>query len=124
MKNALLIFLMLVLPWQAIAAMESNFAHLLDSAKVIVIKHIVDDANHALYHHDGGANGDGSHGDNSQKSAQNLADYDHHCNMTVLLTASNKPGVALASGIPPAVWPDIFANRTIIPLLRPPRTPA
>ena len=130
MKKALLIFLLLLLPWQAIAATERNLAHVLGSGSghgpEFVIKHIAEHAGHVLHHHDDDSDADdgNTHVDNSQKSVQHLADYERSCSMNILLPALNELSVAAVTRFPPAFWPDTFSNRTIIPLLRPPRLPA
>ena len=136
MKKALLIFLMLLLPWQAFAAMERNVAHFSGNGGVhgpaFVVKHMAEHAEHVLHHHDDDSNdGDGgddvagaTHVDNSQKSVQHLADYDHAGSMHVLLPTVSAPGLVAIAHIPPVFWRDPFRTRSILPLLRPPQLPA
>ena len=136
MKKTFLIFLMLVLPWQAIAAMERNFDHLsggggMHGSKAL-IKHMVEHAEHVLHHHDEDGDGDdggtdangGTHVDNSQKSVHHLADYDQAGSMHLLLPALGVPFSATITRFPPAFWRDPFRTRSVVPLLRPPRLPA
>lgn len=139
MKKAFLIFLMLVLPWQAIAAMERNFDHLAGGGGThgskALIEHMVEHAEHVLHHHDedgedgaGGAGGadanGGTHVDNSQKSVHHLADYDQAGSMHLLLPALGAPLSLAVTRSPPAFWRDPFRTRSVVPLLRPPRLPA
>ena len=134
MKKAILIFLLMLLPWQAIAATERNFAHVLGSGMSrdlgFVVKHIAEHADHVLHHHDDDADEDGDDGDNdahvdeSMKSIQHLADYDQAGSLNVLFFVPNQPDGALVSPSPSGIWSDTFSDRTTIPLLRPPRTPA
>lgn len=130
MIKAFLIFLMLVLPWQAIAAMERNLEHLSGSDSVhgskFVIKHMVEHAEHVLHHHDDDGDDDdaGTHVDNSQESLHHLADYDHAGSLNLFLPALSAPFLAATTRFPPAFWRDQFRTRSVLPLLRPPRLPA
>jgi hypothetical protein len=129
MKKVLLILIMLVLPWQAIAAAERNLTHVLGSGSghepKFVIKHIAEHADHVLHHHDDDededANDSTTHIDSSQKSFQHLADFEQGCSMNMLLPALHEPGLPVVERIAPAFRPDVFSDRTTIPLLRPPR---
>lgn len=128
MKNVVLILLMLVLPLQAIAAAERNFAHVLSSGSGhgldFVVKHLAEHADHVLHHHDDDdddADDGAPHVDNSQKSLQHLADYEQGCGMQILLPALNQPCLPVAARVAPLFRPDLFSNRTTMPLLRPPR---
>ena len=125
MKKALLIFLMLVLPWQAIAAMERNLAHMGGGSghgSEFVVKHMAEHAEHVLHHHDD--DGGATHVDDSQKSAQHLADYEQAGSLNILLPFLNAPVLAAIPHFPPAFWRDPFHTRSVLPLLRPPRLPA
>jgi len=132
MKKALLILLVMLLPWQAIAAAERNLVHVMSSGSAhgleFVAKHMAEHDAHVLHHHDDDENDDGvnssSHEDNSQKSAQHLADYEHGCTLHILIPACNKLPLAETPSTPPRFAIDTLSNRTTIPLLRPPRTPA
>lgn len=125
-----MIFLLMVLPWQAIAAAERNFTHILGNGKShdpeFVIKHIAEHANHVLHHHDDDADedDDDTHVDDSLKSVQHLADYDQAGSLNVLFFVPRQPDGAFVSPTPSVTWSDSFSDRTTIPLLRPPRTPA
>ena len=130
MKKALLIFLMLLLPWQAFAAMERNFAHFSGNDGVhgpaFVAKHMVEHIEHVLHHHDDdGDDADAAtHVDDSQKSVQHLADFEHAGSMHILLPTVSAPGLVATARIPPVCWHDPFRTRRILPLLRPPHLPA
>jgi hypothetical protein len=130
MKKAFLIFLMLVLPWQAIAAMERNLGHVLGNGSGhksgFVIKHMVEHAEHVLHHHDDddGDDDGATHVDNSHKSAQHLADYEQAGSMNILLPSLSAPVSFAVARFTPAFWCDPFRTRSILPLLRPPRLPA
>ena len=152
MKKALLIFLMLVLPLQAFAAMERSLAHMASGnghGAQFVAKHMAKHAAHVLHHHDdeaaddhrnGNVNGnvnvdakvsvdvDGddsaTHVDDSQKSVQHLADYDQAGGLNILLPFLNAAVLAAVPHFPPAFLRDSFHTRSVLPLLRPPRLPA
>ncbi|MBC3911522.1 hypothetical protein [Undibacterium umbellatum] len=129
MKKALLIFLMMILPWQAIAATERNVTHVLGSGKShdmeFVIKHIAEHADHVLHHHDDDADeDDDTNVDDSLKSVEHLADYDQAGSLNVLFFVPVQAADALVSPTPAVLWSDTFSDRTTIPLLRPPRTSA
>ena len=129
MKKALLIFLMLLLPLQAFAAMERNVAHFSKNGGVhgpaFVVKHMVEHAEQVLHHHDDDDDAAGAtHVDNSQKSVQHLVDYEHAGSMHILLPTVSAPGLVAIARIPPTFWRDLFRTRSILPLLRPPQLPA
>ena len=133
MKKALLIFLMLLLPWQAFAAMERNVAHFSGNGGVhglmFVVKHMAEHAEQVLHHHDDdGDDGDdaagATHVDNSQKSVQHLADYDHASSMHILLSTVSAPGLVAIARTSRTFWRDPCRTRSILPLLRPPQLPA
>lgn len=129
MKKAILIFMMMLLPWQAIAAMDRNFTHILGSGKnqnpQLVLKHMAEHADHVLHHHDDdGDDDDDMHVDNSMKSAQHLADYDQAGSLNILFFVPDLPGTTPVPFTHSVIWSDNYANRATIPLLRPPRTPA
>ena len=133
MKKALLIFLMLVLPWQSLAAMERTLAHITGGSghgANFVAKHMAEHADHVLHHHDDDAAdgadniGSSTHTDNSAKSMQHLADHEHAGSMYILLPNLSLPGPVAIERIPPQFWRDPFRTRSTLPLLRPPRLPA
>ena len=126
--------LMFVLPWQAFAATERHFAHVVGSLgqnTADLAKHVADHARQQLHHHDDGKNeqnGDDEqftsgavHHDDSQKSVQHLADFEHACSVNFLFQKSQHLSLAVIQNIPLVVSTDNFSNRTTIPLLRPPR---
>lgn len=121
MKNALLILLLLILPWQAITAAERNFAHVIGSGQgeARFVKHFTEHAEQVLHHHDD-ADGD-SHEDDTQESSRHLADVDHGFSLNVLLPAAHAIASLPSSGSAPVIRPKTFSNRTTVPPLRPPR---
>lgn len=138
MKKALLIFLMLVLPWQSLAAMERTLAHITGGSghgANFVAKHLAEHAEHVLHHHDDNADDandaddannavSSTHADNSAKSVQHLADHEHAGSLHILLPNLSLPGLIAIERIAPDFWRDPFRTRSILPLLRPPRLPA
>nr|WP_315255877.1 hypothetical protein [uncultured Duganella sp.] len=131
MKNVLLILLMLVLPLQAIAAVERNLTHVLGNSSgqglAFVAKHMAEHAEHVLHHHDDDDDDDddaddgGTHVDSSQKSIQHLADYEQGCGMNILFRAFSEPCLPVAPRAAPTFRPAVFSDRSTAPLLRPPR---
>jgi hypothetical protein len=130
MKKALLILLMMLLPWQAYAAMERNLVHVLGDghaqSMALVVKHMAEHAAHVLHHHDDDGDDDGAgvaalHEDDSQKSVQHLADYDHGCGLHILMPAYSALPMAPAVRSAPPGFHDTYSDRTTLPLLRPPR---
>lgn len=134
MKKALLILLMMLLPWQAYAAMERNLVHVLGDGQAhgleFVAKHMAEHAAHVLHHHDVHPDDDGDgddadapslHQDDSEKSVQHLADYDHGCGLHILMPAYSALPMALAERSAPPIFHDTYSDRTTLPLLRPPR---
>jgi hypothetical protein len=133
MTKSLLIFLMLLLPLQAIAAVQRNLGHVLGSgnrhALEVTIEHMVEHAEHVLHHHDdqgdqGDEGGGATHVDASQKSVQHLADCEQAGSMNFLLPAFRSPVPAVITRCPTAFWNAPFRTRSVLPLLRPPRLPA
>lgn len=117
---------MLVLPLQAFAAMERNLTHLLGGPGMeYVLEHVAKHASLVMHHHDDDgaiAENGAAHVDDSQKSVQHLADYEHGYNMNILLPAFHQPGLLAVQRIAPSCWPEVFSDRTTSPLLRPPRS--
>ena len=131
MKKALLIFLMLLFPWQAIAATDKSLAHVLGSVgydMVFVAQHMGKHAGLVMHHHDDSdndgdddASADGLHQDDSQQSVQHLFDYDHGYSFNILFPVGGHLPIASLPRIAPAFIAGTFTDRTTIPLLRPPR---
>jgi len=130
MKQALLIILLIVFPWQAIAAAERNLVHVMSGGDLHTMgKHMAEHAAHVLHHHDdddddddGG--GGAPHVDKSEKSVQHLNDYEHGGSLHVLLPA---PPVLSAIALPrcaPVPRPENYSDRTTLPPLPPPRARA
>lgn len=126
MKKVFLIFLMLLLPWQAFAAMERNLGHVIGGSQgsEIAVQHVAAHSEHVLHHHDDDDDSAAAQVDDSQKSVQHLADCEHAGSMNFLLLSPNAPLSAAVSGYAPALWRDQFRTRSVDPLLRPPRLPA
>ena len=124
MKNALLVLLMLLLPWQTISAAERNFTHVVSSQQgtASFIKHFTEHARLVMHHHDGDDNGGPPHDDDSRQSTRHLADVDHGFSVNALfatpLAITALPDVRIA----PVIRPDSFEDRTTLPLRRPPRS--
>lgn len=129
MKKALLIFLMLVLPWQSLVAMDRSLAHIDSGAghgAQFVLQHMAEHARQVLHHHDddGDEDAGAAHVDESRKSVQHLADYEQAGHMNLLFSSLGAPELAADTRLRPAVWRDPFRTRSVLPLLRPPRLPA
>jgi hypothetical protein len=127
MKKALLIILLIVFPWQAIAAAERSLVHVMSSGTGgdvhYMSKHMAEHEAHVLHHHDDDDDGD-VHVDKSEKSVQHLNDYEHGCGLHVLLPA---PPVLSAIALPqfaPTSRPENYSDRTTLPPLPPPRARA
>jgi hypothetical protein len=127
MKKALLIFLLIVFPWQAIAAAERNFVHVMSSGTggdvQYMSKHMAEHEAHVLHHHDDDDDGD-VHVDKSEKSVQHLNDYEHGSGLHVLLPV---PPVLSAIALPqfaPISRSENYSGRTTLPPLPPPRARA
>lgn len=133
MKKALLIILLIVFPWQAIAAAERSLVHVMSSGTGgdlrYMSKHMAEHEARVLHHHDDDDDGDGDgdgdvHVDKSEKSVQHLNDYEHGCGLHVLLPA---PPVLSAIALPqfaPISRPENHSDRTTLPPLPPPRVRA
>lgn len=123
MKNALLILFMLLLPWQTITAAKRNFMHVTGSqqSEAYFVKHLTEHIELVMHHHDEDDDGVVAHDDATQKSARHLADFDQGLCFNVLIPAPHAVAVLPAVRIAPVVRPDSFADRTTLPLRRPPR---
>jgi len=127
MKKALLIILLIILPWQAIAAAERNLVHVM-SGKAghdlqYVGKHMAEHDANVLHHHDDD-NDDEPHVDASKKSVQHLNDYEHGGSLHVLLPAAPVLSIIAAPQPAPVAWPENYSDRTTLPPLPPPRARA
>jgi hypothetical protein len=129
MKNAVLILLLLLLPWQSVIAAERNLTHALGSGHgmAVVLHHMAERAGNVLHHHDNDGGGEGAsddaiHVDQSQKSVQYLADFEHGNSVCLLHLAAFNVSTILLLDRRVVLWPsETFSNRTTSPLLRPPR---
>jgi hypothetical protein len=124
MKNPLLILLMLILPWQAMLAAERNFAHMIGSGQstAYFIQHYTEHTDQILHHHDDDSGP--SHEDDTKASSRHLADADQGFSINVLLPVPAAVTIFPAARIAPEFHPDSFYDRTTLPPLRPPRSPA
>lgn len=127
MKNALLVMLMLLLPWQVITAAEHNFVHIMNGkqSEATFVKHFSEHAEMIMHHHhdddDDYDDGDASHNDDTQKSARHLADFDHGLSLNVLFPALHTVAMLPVVRITPAIWSGTFDDHTTLPPRRPPR---
>lgn len=120
MKKLFLLLLMLAIPWQAFAAVERNLTHVLGSTTGMgyVIKHIAEHADHVLHHHDNDNHNDndgddiGTQIDNSEKSFQHLADFEHGNHVNIVLPVIYLPSLPAAARVAPAFRHDVFSDRT------------
>jgi hypothetical protein len=127
MTKALLLILLIVLPWQAIAAAERTLAHVMSSQAGSgfeqVGKHLAEHETHVLHHHEDHDDGD-AHVDQSDESVQHLNDYEQGCSAAVLLPAAPVLSAIALPRLPPIPWPESFSDRTTLPPLPPPRARA
>lgn len=125
MKKAFLIFLMLVLPFQAIATSERNFAHVMENGSKdsndIALNHLLEHVKHVPHHHHDDGN---THEDDSAQSVQHLLDFDQDCSTNAVMPASAHLPMFFMPHPRPLFSPETIPNRTAIPLFRPPRLPA
>jgi hypothetical protein len=126
MKNAVLILLLILLPWQSVVAAERNLTHVLGAGHGMefVVHHMAEHASHVLHHHDDADDdGDEVHVDKSQKSVQHLADFEHANNACPMLPAAFDVPDSLPTDREMPLWrSNSFSDRTTSPLLRPPRS--
>jgi hypothetical protein len=130
MKKMLLIILLIVFPWQAIAAAERNLTHVMSTHTggdfQYVGKHMAEHDAHVLHHHDHDDDDDDgdAHIDKSEKSIQHLNDYEHGGGLHVLLPAPPLLSAIALPQLPPDSWPESYSDRTTLPPLPPPRARA
>jgi len=126
MKNAVLILLLILLPWQSVVAAERNLKHVLGAGHgmAFVVHHMAEHSGLVLHHHDDDGDGDGKvHVDKSQKSVQHLADFELGNNTYPILPSAFDAPDLLFIDREISLWrSDTFSNRTTSPLLRPPRS--
>ena len=125
MKNAVLIFLMILLPWQSVIAAEHDLTHVPGGGRslAVVVQHIAEHAGQVLHHLDNDkAGADVIHVDRSKKSLKHLADHEHGSSACLLLpAAAGAPHAPIGDRTVRLRRAEPFSNRTISPLLRPPR---
>lgn len=132
MKNCLLILLMLILPLQSFAAAERHRAHVFGAdggaGRAALAAHLAEHDAHVPHHHEtpdqaghDDGEGMGTHVDSSHESIKHLADVDHGCGLHILLPTFGTAHLPAVDRFVPVLWPDVFSNRTTVPLLPPPR---
>ncbi|WP_374360265.1 hypothetical protein [Pseudoduganella danionis] len=130
MKKALLILMMVLLPWQAAMASQRNLTHLLSGASTASLQaHL---AEHEAYiphhHHDHDDDDDDDqtvpHQDGSAKSFQHLHDFDQGGTLNLLWHTQLTLAHTEAATSTPALPTDGYVSRNTHPPLRPPRQPA
>ncbi len=123
MKNVFLVLMMLLIPWQASAAADHNFMHVMGEQKseALFIKHFAEHIALIMHHHDGDDGSDMSYDDDSEKSARHFADCDHGANVNVLFPSSQTVAALPIVRIAPATCLYSFDDRNIAPPRRPPR---
>ena len=125
MKQALLIILLIVFPWQAIAAAERNLAHVMSGGDLYTMgRHMAEHEAHVLHHHDDDDGGGAPHIDKSDKSVQHLNDYEHGGGLHVLLPAPPALSAIALPRFAPVPRPENYSDRTTLPPLPPPRARA
>lgn len=129
MKNALLILMMVLLPWQAAMAAQRNFVHLLGGTSTASLQaHLAEHEAHIPHHHDHDDGADEAHStthqDGSVKSLQHLNDFDHGGMINLLWDTQSPLPLAELSPITPALCAAGYTSQNPHPLLRPPRQPA
>lgn len=123
MKKAILILLLLTLPWQAMAAVQRSLGHVLGTggkAPTLVIKHLAEHTSYLPHHHeDEDADGD-VHEDTSDESFQHLADFDQSSGTQMLGPFKSDVAIGQLPTFAPVFRLETFSDRTTPPLLRPP----
>lgn len=127
MKKALLIILLIVFPWQAIAAAERNLVHVLSGGTGggihYMSKHMAEHEAHVLHHHDDDDDRD-AHVDKSEKSVQHLNDFEHGSSLHVLLPVLPVLSPIALQRLAPVSRPENYSGPTTLPPLPPPRVRA
>lgn len=113
-RRLLLILLMIILPWQAIASTLSSLTHESDNIVMHMAEHDLGIAHH---HHDDGS----FHHDNSETSREHLSEHVCCPGAAMLVSLSIDVSVIFASLAPPEFSPPFLAGPVLEGLRRPPR---
>lgn len=117
MSRIVAILLMLMLPLQALAAVERQFAHSPDA----MLEHMVIHAEHVPHHHDD----DGSvHQDDSVASASHQLDFDFAFNLLGTVALAFSVPVVPPRYLTPVFVAGVVPSPASSPPLRPPHAPA
>ena len=137
MKKVFLIFLLLVLPLQTLAAAERAFVHALgnggnggNGAHGFVLKHFVEHSNHILHHHDHDDQDDDDddddrstvHEDNSSGSIKHILDVDQSSSFNAMVPAIMALPVFRIIAVRPECPVHVLSDCPRRSLFRPPRT--
>lgn len=120
MRKLLLLFLMLILPLQMIAAAERGITHATEGSQdaQVAMQHAIAHAEHIAHHHH---SNDGSmHMDDSQASAQHLLDCEKACAMSFMLPTAHHLSFEALPQVVPTFLSEFIPERTTSPPLRPP----
>lgn len=120
MRKYLLLFLMLILPLQMIAAAERGITHATEGGQdaAVAMEHAIAHAEHIAHHHHGN---DGSmHMDESQASSQHLLDCEKACAMSFMLPTAQHLRFDALPQVVPTFLSEFVPERTTSPPLRPP----
>ena len=115
MRRFVLILLMIMLPWQALAATVDTFVHESGDIVMHIAEHEFGIAHH---HHDDGS----SHHDNSDASREHVCDHAGCSGVAVLADLSLDVSFFPASVAPPEFSSPLLAGPDLAGLRRPPRT--
>ena len=125
MKKALLIFLMLALPLQTLAAVERAFTHALASGNParheLSFKHFIEHSNHVLHHHEDDDDG-AAHEDGSPQSVKHILDYDQAGGFHAVIPTTVPMPAFQISETQPVCSMHAMSDCPPRPLFRPPRT--
>jgi hypothetical protein len=117
MSRVVAILLMFILPLQALAAADRQFAHSAGS----VLDHLVAHAEHVPHHHDDDGN---MEQDESSSSFSHLLDFDSNANFQGIVALPFLLPVLPHAHIAPGFRHAFVPNPTGSPPLRPPHLPA
>lgn len=130
MKQALLILMMMLLPWQTATATQRNLVHILSGGGEQMAVHLAQHEANVLHHHDHDDGNDdddvlaSEHQDSSARSMQHLNDLEHGGTLNLLLATP----VELVSPLLPRTVPALsgvsYYTRSTHPPFRPPCLPA
>lgn len=127
MKKALLIFLLVALPWQALASAERAFAHFFangsQDSHAFALQHFIKHSSHVLHHHDDGDERGTFHEDGSAKSVKHIFDYDQAGKSLAAVQTLTTLRASRFAETRPVCALHAMSDCPSRPLFRPPRTP-